>query len=199
MPFRVPIALEPIPIGSCGVACGTNLSTRGASSMREAPARVRRHWRIPEAQWERIQPVLPSRQPHPRGCHRPRVEDRRALDASFGVLCTGCPWQARPATGLCASRAAHRRVPAWTAAGGWLAGWAPGLRADDARPGLAWAWLARDGAMTKAPLGGNRWASTRPRAGRSGPSGAASPTTAACPGASPWRARLARRARGRGR
>ena len=40
--------------------------------------------------WEHIQPWLPPRKPHPLRCHRPRVEDRRAMDAIFFVLRTGC-------------------------------------------------------------------------------------------------------------
>jgi putative transposase len=39
--------------------------------------------------------------------------------------------------------------------------------------------------MTNAPLGGNRWARTLPIVGSSGPSGASSPTAAACRSASP--------------
>ena len=66
-------------------------------------------WRIPDALWERILPLLPPRKPHPLGCHRPRVDDRKALDAIFSVLRTGCRWHALHATGLCSGRAAHRR------------------------------------------------------------------------------------------
>ena len=47
-------------------------------------------WRIPDVLWERIVPLLPARKSHPLGCHRPRVDDRRAMDASFVVLRTGC-------------------------------------------------------------------------------------------------------------
>ena len=52
---------------------------------------VRRDWRIPDELWARIQPLLPPRKPHPLGCHRPRVDDRRAMDAIFFVLRTGMP------------------------------------------------------------------------------------------------------------
>ena len=46
-------------------------------------------WRIPDVLWERLEPLLPPRKPHPLGCHRPRVDDRKAMDAIFVVLCTG--------------------------------------------------------------------------------------------------------------
>jgi hypothetical protein len=47
-------------------------------------------WRIPDALWERIAPLLPARKPHPLGCHNPRVSDRRAMDGISIVLRTGC-------------------------------------------------------------------------------------------------------------
>ena len=122
--------------------------------MSDAPERVRRDWRIPDELWERIQPLLPPRKPHPLGCHRPRVDDRRAMDAIFFVLRTGCQWNALHDTGICSSSSAHRRFREWTEAGVWLALWEQGLRAYDALQGIDWEWLAMDGAMTKAPLGG---------------------------------------------
>ena len=60
-------------------------------------------WRIPDTLWERIEPLLPPRPPHPLGCHNPRVGDRRAMDAIFFVLRTGCQWNALNATGICSS------------------------------------------------------------------------------------------------
>jgi transposase len=70
---------------------------------------VRRDWRIPDELWERIQPLLPPLKPHSLGCHRPRVDDRRAMDAIFFVLRTGCQWNALNDTGICSSSSAHRR------------------------------------------------------------------------------------------
>ena len=62
-------------------------------------------WRIPQVLWERIEPLLPARPPHPLGCHNPRVDDRKAMDAIFFVLRTGCQWNALNATGICSSSA----------------------------------------------------------------------------------------------
>src|SRR5215475_10050829 len=97
-----------------------------------------RDWRIPDAWWERIEPLLPPRKPHPLGCHRPRVDDRQAMEAIFFVLRTGCPWNALHETGLCSSRAAHRRVQEWAAAGVLLTLGTRGLADDDAWHGLDW-------------------------------------------------------------
>ena len=43
-------------------------------------------WRLPDEMWDQIEPLLPPRKPHPLGCHRPRVSDRKAMDAM--VVCT---------------------------------------------------------------------------------------------------------------
>lgn len=112
--------------------------------------------RIPDALGERIEPLLPARPPHPLGCHNPRVADRRAMDAIFFVLRTGCQWNALKATGICSSSSAHRRFQEWTAAGVFVTLWAQGLQEYDQLKGLDWGWLAMDGAMTKAPVGGER-------------------------------------------
>jgi transposase len=74
----------------------------------------------------------------------------------FFVLRTGCQWNALNATGLCSSSAAHRRFQEWAAAGVFLALWQHGLAEYDALQGIDWQWLAMDGAMTKAPLGGEK-------------------------------------------
>jgi putative transposase len=124
--------------------------------MPEDPENTRCDWRIPDELWERIVPLLPPRKPHPLGCHRPRVEDRQAMDAMFFVLRTGCQWNALNATGICSSSSAHRRFQEWTEVGVFLALWKSGLVADDALRGIDWEWLAMDGAMTKAPLGGKK-------------------------------------------
>jgi transposase len=115
-----------------------------------------RYWGMPDALWERIQPLLPPRPPHPLGCHRPRVDDRRAMDAIFFVLRTGCQWNALNATGICSSSAAHRRFQEWTNAGVFDQLWALGLQEYDELKEMQWAYQAMDGAMTKAPLGGEK-------------------------------------------
>ncbi len=115
-----------------------------------------RYWGMPDVLWERIQPLLPERPPHPLGCHRPRVDDRRAMDAIFFVLRTGCHWNALRATGICSSSSAHRRFQEWAQAGVFEQLWALGLQEYDELREIQWAYQAMDGAMTKAPLGGEK-------------------------------------------
>src|SRR5262245_46967746 len=96
--------------------------------------------------------LLPPRPAHPLGCHNPRVPDRDAMDVL--VLRTGMQWNALNATGICSSSSAHRRFQEWTEAGVCSEFWRQGLLADDELRGIDWAWLSCDGAMGKAPLGG---------------------------------------------
>src|SRR6266545_2591985 len=106
---------------------------------------ARRPWEISDELWAEIEPLLPPGKPHPLGCHNPRVANRRAMDAIFFVLRTGCQWNALNATGICSSSAAHRRLQEWVAAGVFQQLWAQGLAAYDELKGLDWAWLAMDG------------------------------------------------------
>jgi transposase len=122
-------------------------------------------WRIPDALWEKIEPLLPPGKPHPLGCHNPAVEPRKAMDAIFFVLRTGCQWKALNATGICSSSAAHRWFQVWTEAGVFLHLWKMGLLEYDRRRRIGWRWQSLDGVMTKAPLGGGK---KRPQSDRPG-------------------------------
>jgi transposase len=115
-------------------------------------------WRISDDLWAKLAPLLPlpPSKRHPLGCHRPRVDNRKAMDAIFFVLRTGCQWNALNATGICSSSTAHSRFQEWTAAGVFAKLWAMGLKEYDELKGIDWAWQSMDGAMTKAPLGGEK-------------------------------------------
>jgi putative transposase len=111
-------------------------------------------WRVPDWLWERMEPLLPGWPAHPLGCHNPRVPDRSAMNAILLVLRTGMQWNALNATAVCSSSSAHRRFQEWTVAGVFEQFWRQGLLAYDELKGIDWTWLALDGAMGKAPLGG---------------------------------------------
>jgi putative transposase len=128
-------------------------------------------WLISDALWQRLAPLLPQHtpKPHPLGCHRPRVPDRQAMNGIFFVLRTGCPWKALDVTGICSGSVAHARFQEWVQAGVFSRLWEVVLQEYDELKGLDWSWLSLDGAMSKAPLGGEkkRAQSHRPRqAGR---------------------------------
>lgn len=114
-------------------------------------------FRISDVVWERIEPLLPARiNSHPRGGGRRPVPNRDAMDAIFFVLRTGCQWNALNETDICASSSAHRRFQEWTQAGVFQKLWANGLEEYDELKGIQWRWQSMDGAMTKAPLGGEK-------------------------------------------
>jgi transposase len=113
-------------------------------------------WRLPDKLWAQMEPLLPPRKPHPLGCHNPRVSDRAAMDAILFVLRTGCQWNALNGTGICSSSSAHRRFQEWVEAGVFEEFWMHGLLSAAALREIDWSWLSLDGAMTKAPLGGEK-------------------------------------------
>jgi transposase len=113
-------------------------------------------WRIPEELWEKIQPLLPAAKAHRFRGHNPSVCPRSAMDAILFVLRTGCQWNALNATGLCTSSSAHRWFQRWLQAGVFLEFWKQSLLKYDQLEGIDWTWLSADGAMTKAPLGGEK-------------------------------------------
>ena len=113
-------------------------------------------WRLPDWLWEEMEPLIPVPvDEHPLGCHRRRVPNRDAMNAILLVLRTGMQWNALDATGICSSSSAHRRFQEWTEAGVFAEFWRRGLVRYDELQGIDWEWLALDGAMGKAPLGGD--------------------------------------------
>jgi len=114
------------------------------------------HWRIPDELWNQMEPLLPPPKKHPLGCHNPAVPARNAMDAILFRLRTGCQWNSLSATGLCSCSSAYRWFRTWLAAGVFLEFWKQGLLNYDALKGLDWSWTTMDGAMSKAPLGGEK-------------------------------------------
>jgi putative transposase len=122
-------------------------------------------FRISDELWVVLEPLLPAHvNTHRCGGGRPRVPDRTCADAILYVLRTGCQWQALDDTELCPHSTAHERFQAWVEAGVFLRLWHAGVARFDELCGIEWDWLALDGALTKAPLGGekNRAQSHRP-------------------------------------
>ena len=123
-------------------------------------------FRMSDELWAQLQPLLPVHvNTHRFGGGRPRVPDRDCADAIFYVLRTGCQWQALDQTELCAHSTAHDRFQEWVQAGVFLKLWQAGVEQFDELCGIDWDWLSMDGAMTKAPLGGEK---NRPQSDRSG-------------------------------
>ena len=114
-------------------------------------------FRISDELWALMEPLLPEhKNTHRFGGGRPRVPERQCADAIFFVLRTGCQWNALSATGLCPSSTAHDRFQAWVQGGFFERFWQAGLAEYDAFNGIDWSWLSMDGAMSKAPLAGEK-------------------------------------------
>lgn len=111
---------------------------------------VDHQWWIPDELWARIEPLLPTKRPQPKG-ERPWASDRQMMDAIFYVLRTGIQWKALPRS-MGAGSTAHRRFQQWEKAGVFRRLCAAGLREYDQVKGLDWEWQGMDGAMTKALL-----------------------------------------------
>ena len=113
---------------------------------------------ISDTLWARLEPLLPVHvpKPHPLGRHRRRIADRQVLNAIFFVLRTGCQWKALDATGLCKGSTAHSRFQEWVQAGVFARLWDEALQDYDDLIGLNFAWMALDGSLHKAPLGGKK-------------------------------------------
>lgn len=111
-------------------------------------------FRLPDEVWERVKIAIPAEEPKPKG-GRPRMDDRKAMDGIFYVLRTGCQWKALPRS-LGASSTVHDRFQLWVEQGVFVLMWELGLKEYAEVVGIEWEWMAMDGAMVKAPLGGKR-------------------------------------------
>jgi hypothetical protein len=90
---------------------------------------------------------------HPWGCHRRRVPDRVVFDHVIAALVHGSGYE-RLATPGCSDRTIRRRLREWATAGHGPALLRLALAAFDRMIGLELTDLAVDGAITKAPCGG---------------------------------------------
>lgn len=105
--------------------------------------------------WAAFSRVLPKRvNTHRFGGGRPRRSDRDCLSGILFVLRTGCQWNALSATGICPSSTAHDRFQDWVRSGVFEKLFYLALQDYDELIGIDWSFLSMDGAMTKAPLGG---------------------------------------------
>ncbi len=93
--------------------------------------------KIPDELWKRMQVLLP---PPPKKKNkdrpgRPRTDDRKAMNAIFYVLRTGCQWKALPKS-LGAPSTVHDRFQEWRRAGVFEKIWTEGLLEYDAMKGI---------------------------------------------------------------
>ena len=114
--------------------------------------RIDAKWRLPDAMWQRIQPLLPK-YPISKWGGRRRADLRAVVDGIFYRLRTGCQWKALPPE-FSSGSTVHHYFHEWVRQGVFQAIWRVSLEEYDELRGIAWQWQAMDGAMNKAPLGG---------------------------------------------
>ena len=121
-------------------------------------------WELSDSLWLQIEPLLPRVKSRYRGRGkerkhiggRPAANRRKLISGILYVLRTGCQWNALPKETYGSGKTAHRYFQRWVRAGVFRRMWAAGLTDYDELKGIAWKWQAADGAMTKAPLGGEK-------------------------------------------
>ena len=112
---------------------------------------------LSDEMWEEVRKLIPKPiDNHPLRCHKKRMDNRKAMNGILFVLITGCQWKALDKTNICKHSVAHKRFQEWTEAGVFKKLWASGLLMYDERKGIGWKWQSLDGALTKAPLGGEK-------------------------------------------
>lgn len=109
---------------------------------------------ISDSLWERIEPLLPNYKPSCNG-GRPRLPLRDVVTGILYVLRTGCQWKAMPRE-FGSGSAIHAYFQEWVQAGIFEKLWREALAEYDCLQGIEWQWQSLDGAMTKAPLGGEK-------------------------------------------
>jgi putative transposase len=111
-------------------------------------------FRLPDAIWERMELLLPKYRASKKG-GRPRLGWRTVLDGIFYVLRTGCQWKAVPKA-FGSGSSLHRYFQVLVEKEVFERLWVIALLEYDDLKGLEWRWQSMDGAMTKAPLGGEK-------------------------------------------
>ena len=111
-------------------------------------------WRMPDVLWERLELLLPKYRRSRKG-GRPRLLMRNVADGIFFVLRTGCQWKAAPRA-FGSGSSLHQYYQQWTGRGVFRQLWHMALLEYDDLKGIQWDFQSIDGAMTKAPLGGEK-------------------------------------------
>ena len=127
---------------------------------------VDRSFRMSDELYARIEPLLPRFRKSKKG-GRPRMSWRSVLDGVFYVLRTGCQWKALPPE-FGSGSTVHSYFQLLVKRRTFTKLWKTALEEYDELKGIDWKWQSMDGAMSKAPLGGEKNRSEPDRPGQAG-------------------------------
>jgi putative transposase len=111
-------------------------------------------WEVPDALWQRIEPILLADAP-PRGTGRKRADWRRTFNGIIHRLRSGCQWNRLPAE-FGDDSTIHRWFQRWCRNGVFAQVWALLVEACEELGGVHWDWQSADGRLGKARLGGGK-------------------------------------------
>jgi transposase len=112
--------------------------------------------RVVDAVWDAVQGHLPPRppDPHPLGCHRPRIPDRDCFTDILVRLVTSCSWDVAARLTPAGETTLRNRRTEWLKAGVFNKLVEESIAGYDKIIGLDLSELAVDGSLHKAPCGG---------------------------------------------
>jgi len=108
-------------------------------------------WRVDDALWAELQPLLVVDKPRKKP-GRPRRADRPLFDGLIWLARNGGQWETLPRE-FGPKSTVHDRYLEWVEHGCFEQAWARLLAVYDDEIGLEWQWQAADGCLVKAPLG----------------------------------------------
>lgn len=100
--------------------------------------------------WKEIRKIIPQK----RSIRRPRKSSKKIMRALFFILRTGIPWKALPQTFKVSPSTVHRRFQEWIEDQTFLNFWIKILQRYQKKNHEMMKWVAIDGSVSKAPLGG---------------------------------------------
>ncbi len=111
-------------------------------------------WEVPDALWQRIEPILRGFWPR-KATGRPPAPPRRTFDGVIFRMRTGCQWSELPAK-YGPKSTVHDWFQRWAAGGVLEQIWALLVAECEELGGVAWKWQAADGMLGKARSGGGK-------------------------------------------
>lgn len=121
---------------------------------------------LTEAQWQKIEPLLPKPKRRRRG--RPPKSNRQVFEGILWVLKTGARWRDLPTGFGVSSSVCWKRLRLWEEQGIWLRLWRAFLSELDQRGRLDWRESFLDGSFAPAKKGATALAKPSVERARSG-------------------------------